>query len=65
MLGWDIESQKRYHEGARVRTYYRVAHWKPWPPGNIRSEISRLERLRKMGLVEWTASQSDDPPEER
>lgn len=45
-LGWDYEYQKRYHEGARVWTYYRVTESAPWPE-NIRATITREEKRRK------------------
>lgn len=49
-LGWKIESEKRYNEGARVRTYYRCTHWNPWPEGNlsIAGEIHRIEKEQKI-----------------
>ncbi|GAA1200223.1 HNH endonuclease [Pseudonocardia alaniniphila] len=43
-LGWVIRSEKRYNEGSRVRTYYRVESWEPWPTGSISAEIRRRER---------------------
>ena len=46
-LGWDLPVQKRHNEGARVRTYYKCAHWEPWPDGPIISEIRRIEKERK------------------
>jgi hypothetical protein len=45
-LGWTVETQKRYDEGDRVRTYYRATHWEPWPQEiSIVGEIRRRERL--------------------
>lgn len=45
-LGWEIKQEKRYHEGARVRSYYRLVHSAPWP-NNIRAAIAAEERERK------------------
>jgi 5-methylcytosine-specific restriction endonuclease McrA len=47
VLGWAIKWRKRKDEVGRVRVYWRVDHWEPWPRGNIRAEISRREKLRK------------------
>jgi 5-methylcytosine-specific restriction endonuclease McrA len=46
-LGWKIEHQKRHNEGARIRTYYRVTHSEPWPPGDPGAEIRRREKAGK------------------
>lgn len=46
-LGWIIPHQKRHHEGARVRTYYKCTHWEPWPDGPIIAEIRRREKSNK------------------
>lgn len=54
-LGWKIASQKRYNEGARVWTYYRVVESKPWPD-NIRAAITAEERRRKLAKK----TESDD-----
>ena len=45
-LGWVISSEKRHHEGARVKSYYRLIHAEPWPD-NIRAAISAEEKRRK------------------
>lgn len=45
-LGWDHETQKRHHEGARVRTYYRLTREAPWP-ANIRAAITGEEQRRR------------------
>lgn len=45
-LGWKIDIQRRYHEGARVWVYYRATHWEPWPP-DIRAAIKETEARRK------------------
>jgi hypothetical protein len=50
-LGWEIEPKKRYDEGARVWTYYRVVKWAPYPPNipeAIRKETERRKRARKL-----------------
>ena len=47
-LGWEIEYQRRHHEGARIWTYYRVTKWTPWP-ANIREAITAEERRRRAG----------------
>lgn len=46
-FGWKIESQKRYNEGARVRTYYRVVISAPLPD-HIAEAISLEEKRRKL-----------------
>ena len=45
-LGWVVEQQKRHHEGARVRVYYRLIHAEPWPE-NIRAAIVAEEQRRR------------------
>jgi hypothetical protein len=45
-LGWKIEQQKRYHEGARVKSYYRLVYAAPWPD-NIRAAIVVEENRRR------------------
>jgi 5-methylcytosine-specific restriction endonuclease McrA len=45
-LGWDYEHQKRYTEGARVWTYYRLTKSAPWPD-NIRAAITAEEDRRR------------------
>jgi 5-methylcytosine-specific restriction endonuclease McrA len=50
-LGWEIEHQKRYHEGARVWTYYRVKKLTPWP-SNIRAAIT-AEEARRRAAKKW------------
>lgn len=47
-LGWHIKVQKRYNEGARVRTYYKCERWEPWPEGTIRQELARRKKARKL-----------------
>lgn len=45
-LGWEIQASRRYHEGVRVRVYYRLLHYKPWPD-NIREAINAAEPRNK------------------
>jgi 5-methylcytosine-specific restriction endonuclease McrA len=45
-LGWEIEVQRRFNEGARVWTYYRVKQWREWP-ANIRAELNLEEARRR------------------
>lgn len=45
-LGWDYEFQKRFNEGARVWTYYRLTKSAPWPD-DIRAAITAEERRRR------------------
>lgn len=47
LLGWQIQSQRRYNEGTRVRTYYRAIHWEPWGEGSVRAQLSAIERANK------------------
>lgn len=44
-LGWEYSFTKK-KEGDRVRSYYLLEHFEPWPEGNIRAEI-RKQELRK------------------
>lgn len=45
-LGWEYEHQNRHNEGARVRSYYRLRRWLPWP-ADVRAAISSEERRRQ------------------
>jgi len=45
-LGWVIEKQRRYQEGARVTVYYRLIQSAPWPD-NIRAAIVAEEKRRR------------------
>lgn len=45
-LGWEIESQKRYQEGARVWTYYRLEHAEPWPTNIHEAIVAEGNRRR-------------------
>ncbi|MFC4495937.1 HNH endonuclease [Streptomyces ovatisporus] len=47
-LGWIILSKRTTEpDTKRSLSWYRVAHWEPWPSGSIRSEIKRIENERK------------------
>jgi 5-methylcytosine-specific restriction endonuclease McrA len=46
-LGWDYEIRKR-RESGRVRSYYRVTRWQPWPPGSLREAINAAARARRL-----------------
>ncbi len=45
-LGWDYETSRRYHEGARVKVYYRLVNAAPWP-ASIRAAITAEEGRRR------------------
>ena len=45
-LGWDYQHEKRYGEGSRVLTYYRLTKSEPWPE-NIKQAIRAEEAIRK------------------
>jgi hypothetical protein len=48
-LGWHIDVQKRYHEGARVRVYYRATQWEPWPTDRpIAQAVRSREQANKL-----------------
>jgi hypothetical protein len=51
VLGWIITPHKK-KEDNRVRTYYSVDHYEPWPEGNVASAIKRLEVQRKLQTPE-------------
>jgi hypothetical protein len=49
-LGWDYQHEKRYDEGSRVWTYYRLTKSAPWPgniAGTIRAEEAKRKALKK------------------
>jgi 5-methylcytosine-specific restriction endonuclease McrA len=46
VLGWNYSTRRKKDARGRVRVFYRLVTWKPWPEGPIRSEISRLERAK-------------------
>ncbi len=41
-LGWEYSFEKR-REGDRVKTYYKLDRFEPWPEGSISAEIRRRE----------------------
>jgi hypothetical protein len=45
-LGWDYETRKSREEG-RVRSYYRLTRWAPWPPGKLRAAVERGSATRR------------------
>jgi hypothetical protein len=50
-LGWDYQHEKRYGEGSRVWTYYRLTKSAPWPdniPQAIRVEEAKRRNLRRL-----------------
>jgi 5-methylcytosine-specific restriction endonuclease McrA len=46
-LGWNYRARRERDSNGRVRVYYRLTKWEPWPPGNIRAEITRRENDKK------------------
>lgn len=54
-LGWVIEPQRRYNEGARVWTYYRLVHDEPWPD-DIRAAIKAEEKRRRAAKQQGSAN---------
>ncbi len=45
-LGWEYTFEKRKEDG-RVKTYYVLKRWKPWPEGSIVNAIRKHEREKK------------------
>lgn len=45
-LGWEYTYQRRWEEG-RVRTYYQLQRWYPWPEENVAAVIREREKARK------------------
>jgi HNH endonuclease len=45
-LGWEYDKKRRFNEGTRVKVYYRLIRWTPWP-GNIRAAITSEENRRR------------------
>lgn len=58
-LGWDYEFKKRYDEGARVWTYYRLTKSAPWPE-NIRAAIVAEEKRRRRAKTKLTQPDEDE-----
>jgi hypothetical protein len=54
-LGWDYQHEKRYAEGSRVWTYYRLTDSAPWPE-NISQAIRDEEARRKAWKRQLSAS---------
>jgi hypothetical protein len=46
VLGWNYDYEKR-KEGKRFKTYFSLKHFEPWPQGNIKMEIRKLELKKK------------------
>ncbi len=45
-LGWNYEPKRHYHEGARVRVYYRLTKSAPWPD-DMRAVLNAAAAARK------------------
>ncbi|MGF1652951.1 MAG: HNH endonuclease [Actinomycetales bacterium] len=60
-IGWDYEHEKRYNEGARVWTYYRLTRSAPWPE-NIPAAI-RAEEARRAAAKRAKPRDVNQPPE--
>jgi 5-methylcytosine-specific restriction endonuclease McrA len=45
-LGWEYQTSRRYHEGARVKVYYRLLRAAPWP-ASIRAALTAEEDRRR------------------
>lgn len=61
-LGWDYEFRKRYDEGARVWTYYRLTKSPPWPE-NIQAAITAEEKRRRDARAEASQRAEGDQPD--
>lgn len=46
-LGWQYKVRKEKDELGRVRSYYRLTKWEPWPDGSIAAEIKKREAAKK------------------
>ncbi len=46
VLGWNYSYEKK-KEGTRFKTYFSLKHFEPWPQGNIKTEIRKLELRKK------------------
>jgi 5-methylcytosine-specific restriction endonuclease McrA len=58
-FGWDYEFQRRYYEGARVWTYYRLTKSAPWPE-NIRAAIIAEEKRRRQAKRKVSQPDEDE-----
>jgi hypothetical protein len=56
-LGWDYQHEKRYDEGSRVWTYYRLTKSVAWPE-NI-SQAIRVEEAKRRALKKRLSTGSD------
>jgi hypothetical protein len=56
-LGWDYQHEKRYDEGSRVWTYYRLTKSAPWPE-NI-SQAIRTEEAKRRALKKRLSAGTD------
>lgn len=67
-LGWDYAHEKRYNEGSRVWTYYRLVKSAPWPDNisaAIKQETDRRQRAKATQPDEdarAAASTASEPP---
>jgi 5-methylcytosine-specific restriction endonuclease McrA len=48
VLGWEYTTRREKDPQGRVRVYYRLTKWAPWPGSSIRAEVSRRERARRV-----------------
>lgn len=58
-LGWDYRHEKRYDEGARVWTYYRLTRSAPWPE-NIAQAIRDESARRKTRKAQSSAGLDEE-----
>ena len=56
-LGWDYQHEKRYGEGSRVWTYYRLTKSAAWPE-NI-SQAIRAEEAKRRAQKKWFSTSPD------
>ncbi len=45
-LNWDYKTHKRKEDG-RIRSYYELTRWTPWPPGSVAARIKEIEKGKK------------------
>ncbi|WP_461174169.1 HNH endonuclease [Arthrobacter sp. Z1-9] len=46
-LHWDYRTHKR-KEDRRIRSYYEVTRWTPWPSGPVAATIKQIEKSKKL-----------------
>lgn len=46
-LGWEYKTYKRKEHG-RIRSYYELTQWAPWPPEPVAPLIKRIESRKKL-----------------